>query len=265
MLQLPMARSSGPLLGASTPISGLLPASTAKTPPGNYGDAWVPHCVTPFNASGAALAHRRLNGAASGCLSWEQGVLMLDARPAGWRCCARATRWSASKQPSTAGDATTPNSTTFAVRPVVADDAGTASAARMPRRAILPQLAQLTKGRLGLVQSHHERGFSGRTWCFTWPGPYRVADLLASRERGAQGATMASRSATASSIGRCVKERPLEAHRWARRSYGPHVDGSCCLPHPPAAGDAPAPRPSRPCCAPGRRRARRVDLVPAYR
>ena len=33
------------VLGRQDPISGLLPASTAHTIHGNYGDAWVRDCV----------------------------------------------------------------------------------------------------------------------------------------------------------------------------------------------------------------------------
>mgnify|MGYP003906643501 CR=1 FL=1 len=43
------------------PITGLLPASTAHTVHGNYGDAWVRDCVYSIQCVwGLALAHRRL-------------------------------------------------------------------------------------------------------------------------------------------------------------------------------------------------------------
>jgi phosphorylase kinase alpha/beta subunit len=45
------------------PITGLLPASTANTVHGNYGDAWVRDCVYSIQCVwGLALAHRRLSG-----------------------------------------------------------------------------------------------------------------------------------------------------------------------------------------------------------
>jgi len=48
------------------PVTGLLPASTAHTVHGNYGDAWVRDCVYSIQCVwGLALAHRRLNGCCS--------------------------------------------------------------------------------------------------------------------------------------------------------------------------------------------------------
>ena len=51
------------VLARQHPISGLLPASTANTVHGNYGDAWVRDCVYSIQCVwGLAQAHRRLNG-----------------------------------------------------------------------------------------------------------------------------------------------------------------------------------------------------------
>ena len=51
------------VLARQHPITGLLPASTAHTVHGNYGDAWVRDCVYSIQCVwGLALAHRRLRG-----------------------------------------------------------------------------------------------------------------------------------------------------------------------------------------------------------
>ena len=60
------------------PITGLLPASTANTVHGNYGDAWVRDCVYSIQCVwGLALAHRRLSGASTRVFELEQRVLQL--------------------------------------------------------------------------------------------------------------------------------------------------------------------------------------------
>ena len=52
------------VLQRQDPISGLLPASTAHTVHGNYGDAWVRDCVYSVQCVWVqAIAHRRLHGA----------------------------------------------------------------------------------------------------------------------------------------------------------------------------------------------------------
>ena len=61
------------------PVSGLLPASTANTVHGNYGDAWVRDCVYSIQCVwGLAIAHRRFHRRATQ-RSWEleQRVLAL--------------------------------------------------------------------------------------------------------------------------------------------------------------------------------------------
>ena len=60
------------------PITGLLPASTAHTVHGNYGDAWVRDCVYSIQCVwGLALAHRRLSGSSTRVFELEQRVLQL--------------------------------------------------------------------------------------------------------------------------------------------------------------------------------------------
>ncbi len=79
------------VLDRQDPISGLLPASTAHTIHGNYGDAWVRDCVYSVQCVwGLALAHKRQQGESSK-RSWEleQRVLALMRglmrKCSGWR------------------------------------------------------------------------------------------------------------------------------------------------------------------------------------
>ncbi|MBM5828383.1 MAG: phosphorylase kinase, partial [Cyanobacteria bacterium M_surface_7_m2_040] len=66
------------LLARQHPITGLLPASTAHTVHGNYGDAWVRDCVYSIQCVwGLALAHRRLGGPGTRVFELEQRVLQL--------------------------------------------------------------------------------------------------------------------------------------------------------------------------------------------
>ncbi|MBM5801678.1 MAG: hypothetical protein FJ077_12780, partial [Cyanobacteria bacterium K_DeepCast_35m_m2_023] len=66
------------VLARQHPISGLLPASTAHTVHGNYGDAWVRDCVYSIQCVwGLALAHRRQGGASTRVFELEQRVLQL--------------------------------------------------------------------------------------------------------------------------------------------------------------------------------------------
>ena len=59
------------VLERQDPISGLLPASTAHTIHGNYGDAWVRDCVYSIQCVwGLTLAHRRRDGSSSP-RAWE--------------------------------------------------------------------------------------------------------------------------------------------------------------------------------------------------
>ena len=61
------------------PVSGLLPASTANTVHGNYGDAWVRDCVCSIQCVwGLAIAHRRHHrGTTQRSWELEQRVLGL--------------------------------------------------------------------------------------------------------------------------------------------------------------------------------------------
>ena len=56
------------VLQRQNPISGLLPASTAHTVHGNYGDAWVRDCIYSIQCVwGLAIAHRRQQGSCQRC------------------------------------------------------------------------------------------------------------------------------------------------------------------------------------------------------
>ena len=66
------------VLARQHPITGLLPASTANTVHGNYGDAWVRDCVYSIQCVwGLALAHKRLRGHNRRVFELEQRVLQL--------------------------------------------------------------------------------------------------------------------------------------------------------------------------------------------
>ena len=66
------------LLQRQHPISGLMPASTAHTVHGNYGDAWVRDGVYTIQAVwGLAIAWRRQGGNARRIFELEQSVLAL--------------------------------------------------------------------------------------------------------------------------------------------------------------------------------------------
>ncbi|MDA1204917.1 MAG: glycoside hydrolase family 15 protein, partial [Cyanobacteria bacterium] len=66
------------VLARQHPITGLLPASTAHTVHGNYGDAWVRDCVYSIQCVwGLALAHRRLRGPSRRVYELEARVLQL--------------------------------------------------------------------------------------------------------------------------------------------------------------------------------------------
>ena len=60
------------------PVTGLLPASTANTVHGNYGDAWVRDCVYSVQCVwGLSLAYRRLKGPCRRSFELEQRVVQL--------------------------------------------------------------------------------------------------------------------------------------------------------------------------------------------
>jgi hypothetical protein len=66
------------VLSRQHPLTGLLPASTANTVHGNYGDAWVRDCVYSIQCVwGLAMAHRRQSGPCRRAFELERRVLLL--------------------------------------------------------------------------------------------------------------------------------------------------------------------------------------------
>ena len=134
------------VLDRQDPISGLLPASTAHTIHGNYGDAWVRDCVYSVQCVwGLALAHRREQGQNS-LRAWEleQRVvaLMRGLMRSMMRQSQKVERFKESLNPLDALHAKYDSCTG---EPVVADDAW--GHLQLDATSLfLLQLAQLTKG-----------------------------------------------------------------------------------------------------------------------
>ena len=204
------------------PISGLLPASTAHTVHGNYGDAWVRDCVYSIQCVwGLALAHRRLGGASRRAFELEQRVLQLMRGLLGsmLRQAAKVERFKTSLAPL---DAIHAKFDTATGDPVVPDD-GWGHLQLDATALFLLQLAQLTRSGLVVVQSSHERDFI-QNLVYYVARAYRVADY-GIWERGDKG-NHGLPERNASSIG--MVKAALEALE-GLDLYGPHGDGSCCL------------------------------------
>ena len=147
------------VLDRQDPISGLLPASTAHTIHGDYGDAWVRDCVYSIHCVwGLALAHRRRHGAQSG-RAWEleQRVLALmrGLLRAMLRQAAKVERFKSSLDPLDALHAKYDSSSGD---PVVADDAWGHLQIDATSLFLL-QLAQLTRGGCIVIRSRDEVDF----------------------------------------------------------------------------------------------------------
>ena len=147
------------VLERQDPISGLLPASTAHTVHGNYGDAWVRDCVYSVQCVWAlAMAHRRRHGAHDR-RAWEleqrvislmRGLLRAMLRQAG-----KVERFKVSLDPLDALHAKYDSSSGD---PVVADDAW--GHLQLDATSLfLLQLAQLTRGGCTVIQSRDEVDF----------------------------------------------------------------------------------------------------------
>ena len=147
------------VLQRQDPISGLLPASTAHTVHGDYGDAWVRDCVYSIQCVwGLALAHRRRHG--DRCSrAWEleqhvlalmRGLLRSMMRQAG-----KVERFKSSLDP---GDALHAKYDSRSGEPVVADHAW--GHLQLDATSLyLLQLAQLTRSGLTVIQSRDEADF----------------------------------------------------------------------------------------------------------
>ena len=156
------------------PVTGLLPASTAHTVHGNYGDAWVRDCVYSVQCVwGLALAHRRLSGATTRVFELEQRVLQLmrGLLNAMLRQAPKLERFKHSLQPL---DALHAKYDTNSGNPVVPDD-GWGHLQLDATALFLLQLAQLTRSGLVVIQTSHERDFI-QNLVYYVARAYRVAD-----------------------------------------------------------------------------------------
>jgi phosphorylase kinase alpha/beta subunit len=210
------------VLSRQHPISGLLPASTAHTVHGNYGDAWVRDCVYSIQCVwGLALAHRRLRGPCRRAFELEQRVLQLmrGLMNAMLRQSQKVERFKHSLHRL---DAIHAKFDTGSGNPVVPDD-GWGHLQLDATALFLLQLAQLTRSGLVVVRSSHERDFI-QNLVYYVARAYRVADY-GIWERGDKG-NHGLPERNASSIG--MVKAALEALE-GLDLYGPHGDGSCCL------------------------------------
>ena len=204
------------------PLTGLLPASTAHTVHGNYGDAWVRDCVYSIQCVwGLALAYRRLPGVNRRAFELEQRVLQLmrGLMAAMLRQAAKVERFKTSLDPL---DAIHAKFDTASGDPVVPDD-GWGHLQLDATALFLLQLAQLTRSGLVVVQTSHERDFI-QNLVYYVARAYRVADY-GIWERGDKG-NHGLPERNASSIG--LVKAALESLE-GLDLYGPHGDGSCCL------------------------------------
>ncbi len=204
------------------PITGLLPASTANTVHGNYGDAWVRDCVYSIQCVwGLAIAHRRLRGPCRRAFELEQRVLQLmrGLMTAMLRQAAKVERFKTSLDPL---DAIHAKFDTDSGLPVVADD-GWGHLQLDATGLFLLQLAQLTRAGLVVVQTSHERDFV-QNLAYYVARAYRVADY-GIWERGDKG-NHGLPERNASSIG--LVKAALETLD-GLDLFGPHGDGRGCL------------------------------------
>jgi phosphorylase kinase alpha/beta subunit len=204
------------------PITGLLPASTANTVHGNYGDAWVRDCVYSIQCVwGLALAHRRLSGASTRVFELEQRVLQLmrGLLNAMLRQAHKVERFKHSLAPL---DCLHAKYDTGSGDPVVPDD-GWGHLQLDATALFLLQLAQLTRSGLVVVQTSHERDFI-QNLVYYVARAYRVRDY-GIWERGDKG-NHGLPERNASSIG--LVKASLEALE-GLDLYGPHGNGQCSL------------------------------------
>jgi len=166
------------------PISGLLPASTAHTVHGNYGDAWVRDCIYSIQCVWAlGIAHRNLQGPCQRSWELEQRVvdLMRGLLNAMMRQSAKVERFKSSLDPL---DALHAKYNSSSGEPVVADD-GWGHLQLDATSLFLLQLAQLSAGGLAIIHNSHEACFI-QNLVYYVARAYRVPDY-GIWERGDKG------------------------------------------------------------------------------
>ena len=167
------------------PVSGLLPASTANTVHGNYGDAWVRDCVYSIQCVwGLAIAHRRQHGGTTQ-RSWEleQRVLglMRGLLNSMMRQASKVERFKYSLDPL---DALHAKYNSANGDQVVADD-GWGHLQLDATSLFLLQLAQLSRGGIAVIRNRHEVAFI-QNLVYYVARAYRVPDY-GIWERGDKG------------------------------------------------------------------------------
>ena len=167
------------------PVSGLLPASTANTVHGNYGDAWVRDCVYSIQCVwGLAIAHRRHHGGTTQ-RSWEleQRVLALmrGLLNSMMRQASKVERFKYSLDPL---DALHAKYNSANGDQVVADD-GWGHLQLDATSLFLLQLAQLSRGGIAVIRNRHEVAFI-QNLVYYVARAYRVPDY-GIWERGDKG------------------------------------------------------------------------------
>ena len=167
------------------PVSGLLPASTANTVHGNYGDAWVRDCVYSIQCVwGLAIAHRRQHGGTTQ-RSWEleQRVLglMRGLLNSMMRQASKVERFKYSLDPL---DALHAKYNSANGDQVVADD-GWGHLQLDATSLFLLQLAQLSRGGIAVIRNRHEVAFV-QNLVYYVARAYRVPDY-GIWERGDKG------------------------------------------------------------------------------
>ena len=200
------------VLERQDPISGLLPASTAHTVHGDYGDAWVRDCVYSVQCVWAlAIAHRRRFGERSS-RSWELNervlALMRGLLRSMMRQSHKVERFKHSLDPL---DALHAKYDSNSGDPVVADDAW--GHLQLDATSLfLLQLAQLTQAGLPVVRSRMKQ-----ISCKPALHRRRTAPAITVWERG----TRETRTRT--------KRQSIDqaAPSWMN-IRGPHGDGTRC-------------------------------------
>ena len=208
------------VLSRQHPITGLLPASTAHTVHGNYGDAWVRDCVYSIQCVwGLALAHRRHYGQTTP-RAWEleQRVLALmrGVLNAMMRQAHKVERFKTTLHPLDALHAKYDTASGDTVVP----DNGWGHLQLDATSLFLLQLAQLTRGGLTVVNSRHEADFV-QNLVYYVARAYRIPDY-GIWERGDKG-NHGLPERNASSIG--MAKAALEALE-DLDLFGAHGDGS---------------------------------------